>query len=122
MIDWLKNFIDNYTEGMYLPNVQIKDVVEIIKYHHEKFDGTGYPYGIRGEEIPLGSRIIAVADAFDSIISSRVYRSAVNMDEALQKIKEGAGTQFDPVVIKAFEESFEEIVKTASEDMVSDNP
>ncbi|MBS4759672.1 MAG: response regulator [Clostridium sp.] len=91
---------------------QLKDVVEIIKYHHEKYDGTGYPFGIRGEDIPIGSRIIAVADAFDSIISNRIYRNQIDMAQAKQKIIEGAGTQFDPIVVKAFEDSFESIVAT----------
>lgn len=88
---------------------QLKDVVEIIKYHHEKYDGTGYPYGIKGEDIPMGSRIIAVADAFDSIISNRIYRNKIELQDALNEIKQGIGTQFDPVVIKAFEDSFETI-------------
>ncbi len=91
---------------------QLKDVVEIIKYHHEKYDGTGYPFGIRGEDIPIGSRIIAVADAFDSIISNRIYRNQIDMQQAKQKIIEGSGTQFDPIVVKAFEDSFESIVST----------
>ncbi len=94
---------------------QLKDVVEIIKYHHEKYDGTGYPYGTKGEDIPIGSRIIAVADTFDSIISNRIYRNQVEMSEAKQKIIEGAGTQFDPIVVKAFEESFDSIVETIKE-------
>ena len=91
---------------------QLKDVVEIIKYHHEKYDGTGYPFGIRGEDIPIGSRIIAVADAFDSIISNRIYRNQIDMQQAKQKIIEGSGTQFDPIVVKEFEDSFESIVST----------
>lgn len=95
---------------------QLKDVVEIIKYHHEKHDGTGYPYGIKGEDIPIGSRIIAIADAFDSVISDRVYREKTDMFAALEKIKEASGTQFDPVVVKAFEESFEAIMKIVKED------
>lgn len=95
---------------------QLKDVVEIIKYHHEKYDGTGYPYGIRGDEIPMGSRIIAIADAFDSIISNRIYRNSIELDEALEKIKEGSGTQFDPVVVKAFEDCFETIKTTVKEE------
>lgn len=95
---------------------QLKDVVEIIKYHHEKHDGTGYPYGIKGEDIPIGSRIIAIADAFDSVISDRVYREKTDMFAALEKIKEASGTQFDPVVVKAFEESFEAIIKIVKED------
>ena len=88
---------------------QLKDVVEIIKYHHEKYDGTGYPFGIRGEEIPMGSRIIAVTDAFDSVVSDRSYRNKIDMHEALEKIKTGSGTQFDPVVVKAFEDCYDEI-------------
>ena len=94
---------------------QLKDVVEIIKYHHEKYDGTGYPYGVKGEDIPLGSRIIAVADAFDSIISNRIYRNKIELQDALNEIKKGALTQFDPVVVKAFEDSFEAISAAVSE-------
>ena len=90
---------------------QLKDVVEIIKYHHEKFDGTGYPNGIKGDEIPLGARIISITDAFDSIISDRRYRESLNCNDALTKIKEGSGTQFDPIIVKAFEECFEDIIK-----------
>lgn len=100
---------------------QLKDVVEIIKYHHEKYDGTGYPYGIRGEDIPIGSRIIAVADAFDSVISNRIYRNSIDLNEAFSKIKEASGTQFDPVVVKAFGECFSSI-ETAVKDDKSLNP
>ena len=98
---------------------QLKDVVEIIKYHHEKYDGTGYPYGVKGEDIPLGSRIIAVADAFDSIISNRIYRNKIELQDALNEIKKGALTQFDPVVVKAFEDSFYAISAAVSESELS---
>lgn len=91
---------------------QLKDVVEIIKYHHEKYDGTGYPFGIKGEEIPVGARIIAVADAFDSIVSNRIYRNKIELTDALNKIKETSGTQFDPIVVKAFEDCFDSITLT----------
>lgn len=90
---------------------QLKDVVEIIKYHHEKYDGTGYPNGTKGDEIPLGARIIAITDAFDSIISDRNNRENINYNDALNKIKEGSGTQFDPIIVKAFEDCFEKIIK-----------
>lgn len=83
---------------------QLNDVVEIIKYHHEHYDGNGYPYGIKGEEIPLGSRIIAVADAFDSMITPKVYRQYISPDDALHHIKNLAGKQFDPVVVEHFEQ------------------
>ena len=91
---------------------QLRDVVEIIKYHHEKYDGSGYPSGIKGDEIPVGSRIIALADAFDSIVSNRIYRNRLDYSDALQEIKNNSGTQFDPAVVAAFEECFDEIIST----------
>ena len=97
---------------------QLKDVVELIKYHHEKYDGTGYPFGIKGEDIPIGSRIIAIADAFDSIISNRIYRNQTSHEQALEEIKKGAGTQFDPVVVKAFEDCFVSIGSVINEENV----
>lgn len=95
---------------------QLKDVVEIIKFHHEKYDGTGYPFGIKGEDIPVGSRIIAVADAFDSVISNRIYRNKIELNEALGKIKEASGTQFDPIIVKAFEDCFDSISLAVKDD------
>ena len=83
---------------------QLKDVVAIIKFHHEHFDGNGYPYGKKGEEIPIGSRILAVADAFDSMVTPKTYRNQVTPREALKNIKELAGKQFDPAVVEVFEE------------------
>jgi len=81
---------------------QLYDVIEIIKYHHEHYDGHGYPYGKKGEEIPLGSRIIAIADAYDSMVSNRAYRQGLSGEEALKLIDERAGTQFDPELIGVF--------------------
>lgn len=83
---------------------QLSDVVEIIKYHHEYFDGTGYPYGKKGEEIPLGARIIAIADAFDSMITPKIYRQQISPRQALERIKENSGTQFDPAIVDIFEQ------------------
>ncbi|MBQ3641245.1 HD domain-containing protein, partial [bacterium] len=83
---------------------QLKDVIEIIKYHHEYYDGNGYPFGKKGEEIPIGSRIIAVADAFDSMVTPKAYRKQVVPSEALAKIKALAGKQFDPIVVEHFEQ------------------
>jgi putative nucleotidyltransferase with HDIG domain len=85
---------------------QLKDVIEIIKYHHEFFDGNGYPYGKKGDEIPIGARIIAVADAFDSMITPKIYREQIPPSEAFQKIKAEAGKQFDPNVVDAFEQIY----------------
>ncbi len=81
---------------------QLKDVVEIIKYHHERFDGRGYPFGLVGEEIPLNARIIAIADAYDSMVSDRSYREGLSHSEAMKRIVEQSGRQFDPKVVEAF--------------------
>jgi len=77
------------------------DAVPAIKHHHERFDATGYPDGLRGEEIPLGARIIHVADALDSMLTSHVYRSARPADEALAELRRGEGTQFCPRCVAA---------------------
>ena len=77
------------------------DAVPAIKHHHERFDGTGYPDGLRGEEIPLGARIIHVADALDSMLTSHVYRSARPAEEALAELRRGEGTQFCPRCVAA---------------------
>lgn len=69
--------------------------------HHERWDGTGYPDGLRGEEIPLGSRIIAVADAYDALVEDRVYSKGVEVDVAIEQIKKASGTFFDPMVVEA---------------------
>lgn len=81
---------------------QLKGVVEIIKYHHERFDGTGYPHCLKGDEIPLNARIIAVADAYDSMVSNRSYREGLAHDEAMKRIEEQSGRQFDPQVVGIF--------------------
>lgn len=81
---------------------QLKDVVEIIKFHHERYDGSGYPYGIKGEEIPLISKIISIADTYDSMTSNRSYRKSLSHEEALAKLEEQSGKQFDPVIVEAF--------------------
>ncbi len=75
---------------------------KIILHHHERFDGKGYPSGLKGEEIPLGSAIIAIADTFDAMNSNRSYRSTLNKDFILSELKKGAGTQFSPRVTEVF--------------------
>ena len=82
---------------------QLNEVREIIKYHHENYDGTGYPYGIKGEEIPIGSKIIAIADKFENLISNKEGSPSMTNDEALKIIKEQAGHEFDPNLVGAFE-------------------
>jgi putative nucleotidyltransferase with HDIG domain len=81
----------------------LQDAVPAIRHHHERFDGSGYPDGIAGEEIPLGARVIHVADALDSMLTTRIYRSAQPTDEALVELRRGAGTQFCPRTVAALE-------------------
>lgn len=84
------------------------EAVEIVRSHHERFDGAGYPRGLVGEEIPLAARIFAVADSFDAMTSDRPYRSAMPIEAAIEEILDGAGTQFDPMMVAAFVELVEE--------------
>ncbi|MBU2009831.1 MAG: HD domain-containing protein [Chloroflexi bacterium] len=80
----------------------LQDILPIIEAHHEWYDGAGYPKGLRGEEIPLGARILAVADAYEAMVSPRPYRPAYSAAEALERLKRGAGTQWDSRIVEAF--------------------
>jgi len=81
----------------------LQDAVPAIRHHHERFDGTGYPERISGEEIPLGARIIHVADALDSMLTTRIYRAARPVNDALSEVKDKSGTQFCPRCVAALE-------------------
>jgi len=81
----------------------LNDAVPAIRHHHERFDGTGYPEGLAGEEIPLGARIIHVADALDSMLTTRIYRAARPAPEALEELRRASGTQFCPRCVAALE-------------------
>lgn len=86
---------------------QLSETIPTILHHHERFDGTGYPEGLKGEAIPLLSRVLAIADSFDAMTSSRSYRTAMPREAAFEEIKKNAGTQFDPVICEAFFRAFE---------------
>ncbi len=73
-----------------------------VLHHHENFDGTGYPAGLKGSEIPIGARIVSVIDAFDAMVSSRPYRRGLPFEEAARRLREASGTQFDPSVVQTF--------------------
>jgi putative two-component system response regulator len=97
----------------------LKMARDIAATHHEKYDGTGYPNGLKGEEIPLCGRIIALADVYDALISKRVYKSAFTHDSAKSVILEGSNKHFDPDVVKCFlarEDQFISICKRFAED------
>jgi putative nucleotidyltransferase with HDIG domain len=81
----------------------LEGAARVVAQHHEKWDGSGYPLGLSGEEIDLNARIFAVADTFDAVVSNRVYRNGKSYDVALAELKAHAGEQFDPEVVKAFE-------------------
>jgi len=84
------------------PIVDDEEILMIVRHHHERFDGTGYPDGLKGESIPLGARILAVADTYDAMTSERSYREAMNVETACAEVECGKGTQFDPEVANAF--------------------
>ena len=81
---------------------QLTEVVDIVKHHHEHYDGSGYPDKLKGEQIPLLSRIIAITDAYDSMISNRAYRKSMTTEQAVEVIESMAGKQFDPELTKVF--------------------
>jgi HD-GYP domain-containing protein (c-di-GMP phosphodiesterase class II) len=89
-------------ERILAPVVEEERILKAVKHHHEHYDGTGYPDGLSGLQIPLGARILAVADAYDAMTSQRPYREAMNPKMAGGKIAQASGTQFDPEVVLAF--------------------
>ncbi|MEW6555913.1 MAG: HD domain-containing phosphohydrolase [Elusimicrobiota bacterium] len=80
----------------------MKGAAEYVKYHHERWDGNGYPDKLKGETIPLGARILAVVDSFDAMMSERPYKKPMTLEEAFIELKKNAGTQFDPKVVEEF--------------------
>lgn len=95
MIKHVGNFHDN-------------GILDIVLYHHERFDGKGYPAGLKGNQIPLYARIVAVADTFDAMTTKRVYRDELSLDYTLNEIWKNKGTQFDPEVVDAFLSLFDQ--------------
>jgi HD-GYP domain-containing protein (c-di-GMP phosphodiesterase class II) len=79
-------------------------IAEYILYHHERWDGKGYPHKLKGEEIPLISRMVAIVEAYDSMTTDREYRKAMSKEEAILEITKCAGTQFDPKLIEVFKD------------------
>ena len=86
---------------------ELQSIAEAVLYHHERWDGTGYPMGLKGEEIPIISRIISVCDSFDVMVNDRVYKKAISKEEAIAEVKRCSGTQFDPKVVEAFLKCFD---------------
>ena len=87
------------------PVERLRQLAPLVRFSHECWDGSGYPDGLAGEQIPLGARIISVCDAFDAMVSDRPYRGGRSTAEALVELRKHAGTQFDPAVVEAFEQA-----------------
>src|SRR5262249_22046306 len=88
-------------------------VVPIVRAHHEKWDGSGYPDGIKGEEIPIGARILSAVDTLDALASDRQYRSALPLDEAMKKVESEAGQSFDPKIVALLKAHYVELEEIA---------
>jgi two-component system cell cycle response regulator len=97
----------------------LRPVATLVRSSHERWDGTGYPDHLRGEDIPLGARIVAVCDAFDAMIANRPYRSGMETARAIEELRHCAGTQFDPVVVDAFADEWRERERVHYEDLAT---
>lgn len=97
----LQGVVDSISDISYLA-----DAMDMATYHHERWDGDGYPAGLDGEEIPLSARIMAVADVFDALVSQRSYKEALPAETAEDIIEKESGTHFDPTVVAAFKKAF----------------
>ena len=84
------------------PLTFLNGVIEIVEQHHERYDGKGYPFGLKGEDIIIGARILAICDSFDAMTTDRPYRKALSFEESVAELKKCSGTQFDPQVVEAF--------------------
>jgi putative two-component system response regulator len=93
----------------------LKVASEIAYYHHEKWDGSGYPKGLKGDEIPVSARLMALADVFDALSCSRVYKAPYSIEETIQIILEGRGSHFDPDVVDAFTLCREQFIHVAKD-------
>ena len=93
-----------YGASILEPSAALRPLVPLVLHHHENFDGSGYPEGLKGEQIPLGSRIIIVADAYEAMTSDRIYRKAIGHTRAMEQLNKYKGVQFDPVAVRALEQ------------------
>ncbi len=89
-------------EKVLAPNESLRDLIPMVKYHHEHWDGTGYPCGLKGDEIPLNARIVSIADAYHALVSDRPYRKGLSVEKACEILKLGAGVQWDKELVRQF--------------------
>ena len=98
----------------------LKEAKNLATYHHEKWNGTGYPMRLSGDDIPLSARVMAVADVFDALVSRRSYKDPFSFEKALSIIEESSGSHFDPRVVKAFFDRKEEVKKVSEINMAKE--
>ena len=89
-------------EKVLQPNASLRDLIPIVRYHHERIDGKGYPDGLADGDIPLAAKIVAIADTYHALISDRPYRKGMNIEKAISILEEGAGSQWDANLIRTF--------------------
>ncbi len=89
-------------EKVLAPNESLRDLIPMVKFHHEHYDGTGYPFGLKGDEIPLSARIVSIADAYHALVSDRPYRKGLGVEKACEILKLGAGVQWDRELVRQF--------------------
>ena len=84
------------------PIKTLQDSLEIILYHHENYDGTGYPKGLKGKDIPIGARILRIVDSYDAITTNRPYKEAMSKEQAVEELAKYSGTHYDPIILEQF--------------------
>jgi HD-GYP domain-containing protein (c-di-GMP phosphodiesterase class II) len=109
-----------YGASILEPSAALRPLAPIVLHHHENYDGSGYPAGLRGEEIPIGSRIMIVADAYEAMTSDRIYRKAIGHERAMEQLNRFKGVQFDPKLVRALEQVVQKRGSAAFE--ISDLP
>jgi HD-GYP domain-containing protein (c-di-GMP phosphodiesterase class II) len=110
------NILRSFKENIKRHHIDIFDyAIDVASSHHEKWDGTGYPKGLKGDEIPLAARIVSIADVFDALSNKRIYKKAFSFDESVNMIKEMKGKNFDPLIVDVFLESLPEIKEVYEE-------
>jgi HD-GYP domain-containing protein (c-di-GMP phosphodiesterase class II) len=113
-LEW--RFIELHTlvgERLLAASSEMKGAARLVRSSHERFDGSGYPDGLAGEHIPLGSRIVFVCSAFEDMTTARAHRPALSVEQALSELERGAGTQFDPLVVRTFREEIASVLQRA---------
>ena len=116
------NILTNLRDSLEIFGKQFYQMaIDVTRHHHEKWDGSGYPYGLKGEEIPLAARVVAIADVFDALVSRRPYKKSKPFDECVNIILEGSGSHFDPELVEIFTNNLRKIEKIYIEDMMKNN-